>query len=94
VAAGDEAAREEGVVGGNEGPSEKPKAQSAAVAVQRVNAKRASENLASGDAKATSQTLKGLDLPDLSTRKTPTPGAIANSLRQARQRINSGEGPW
>jgi hypothetical protein len=35
-----------------------------------------------------------LDLPDLSTRKTPTPGAIANSLRQARQRIISGAGPW
>jgi hypothetical protein len=37
--------------------------------------------------------LQGLNLPDVSTRKTPTPGAIANSLRQVRQRIISGAGP-
>jgi hypothetical protein len=34
-----------------------------------------------------------LNLPDLSNKRTPTPGAIANSLRQVRQRIISGAGP-
>jgi hypothetical protein len=37
--------------------------------------------------------LQGLNLPDVSTRKTPTPGAIANSLQQVRQRVISGAGP-
>ncbi len=72
------------------GTSKKPKEASAALAVKRVDAKRASENLASGDAKATSQTLQGLNLPDLRRRSTPTPAAIVNSLQQARQRIRSG----
>lgn len=90
-----EAAGEEGAVGGDdgEGPSEKPKAPSAAVAVKRVDARRASQNLARGDAQATSRTLQGLNLPDLSGRKTPTPAAIANSLQQVRQRVISGSGP-
>ena len=90
-----EAAGEEGAVGGDdgEGPSEKPKAPSAAVAVRRVDARRASQNLARGDAQATSRTLQGLNLPDLSGRKTPTPAAIANSLQQVRQRVISGSGP-
>ena len=94
-AAADEAAGEEGAVGGDdgEGTSEKPKAPSAAVAVKRVDARRASQNLARGDAQATSRTLQGLNLPDLSGRKTPTPAAIANSLQQVRQRIVSGSGP-
>ena len=94
-AADDEAAGEEGAVGGDdgEGPSEKPKAPSAAVAVKRVDARRASQNLASGDAQATSRTLQGLNLPDLSGRRTPTPAAIANSLQQVRQRVVSGAGP-
>ena len=90
-----ETAGEEGAVGGDdgEGPSEKPKAPSAAVAVKRVDARRASQNLARGDAQATSRTLQGLNLPDLSGRKTPTPAAIANSLQQVRQRVISGSGP-
>jgi hypothetical protein len=49
--------------------------------------------LARGDAQATSRTLQGLNLPDLSGRKTPTPAAIANSLQQVRQRVISGSGP-
>ena len=86
---------DEGAVGGDdgEGPSEKPKAPSAAVAVKRVDARRASQNLASGDAQATSRTLQGLNLPDLNGRSTPTPAAIANSLQQVRQRVVSGAGP-
>ena len=79
--------------GGESGTSEKPKSASAAVAVQRVDAQRASENLASGDAKATSRTLQGLNLPNLKSRSTPTPAAISNSLQQVRQRIMSGAPP-
>jgi predicted nucleic acid-binding Zn ribbon protein len=63
------------------------------VAVKRVDAKRASENLARGDAQATSRTLQGLNLPDVRGRSTPTPAAITNSLQQVRQRIVSGAGP-
>ena len=90
-----EAAGEERAVGGDdgEGPSEKPRAPSPAVSVKRVDPRRASKNLARGDAQATSRTLQGLNLPDLSRRKTPTPAAIANSLRQVRQRVISGAGP-
>jgi hypothetical protein len=32
-------------------------------------------------------------LPNMSSRRTPTPAAIINSLRQVRQRIISGAGP-
>ena len=85
-AAGDEA-------GGEGGTSEEPKEASAAVAVRRVDAQRASENLASGDARATSRTLQGLNLPDVRNRSTPTPAAIVNSLQQVRQRIMSGAPP-
>ena len=92
-AAGEEAAGEEGAAGAEEGPSEKPKAPSAAVAVKRVDAKRASDNLARGDAQATSRTLQGLNLSDVRGRSTPTPAAITNSLQQVRQRIVSGAGP-
>ena len=90
-----EAAGEERAVGGDdgEGPSEKLRAPSAAVAVKRVDARRASQNLARGDAQATSRTLQGLNLPDLRGRRTPTPAAIANSLQQVRQRVVSGAGP-
>jgi len=84
--AGNDAGREGGT-------SKKPLEASAAIAVQRVDAKRASENLASGDAKATSQTLQGLNLPDLRRRSTPTPSAIVNSLQQVQQRIVSGIPP-
>jgi hypothetical protein len=63
------------------------------VAVKRVDANLASENLARGDAQATSRTLQGLNLPDMRGRSTPTPAAITNSLQQVRQRIVSGAGP-
>ena len=59
----------------------------------RVDAKSASQTLARGDAQATSRTLQGLNLPDVRGRSTPTPAAIANSLKQVRQRIISGAGP-
>jgi filamentous hemagglutinin family protein len=78
---------------GEGGTSEEPKAPSAAVAIKRVDAKQATENLAQGDAKSTSRTLQGLNLPDLAARRTPTPAAIVNSLQQVRQRITSGAAP-
>ena len=88
----------DGDAGGNEvsasnGDSESgggPKQISAAVNIKRVNAKLATQNLANGDAKATSRTLQGLNLPDIKPRQTPTPKAIVNSLQQVRGKIMSG----
>jgi hypothetical protein len=86
-------AAEEDRPGGDGSKRARPKAPSAAVAVNRVDSKRASQNLARGDAAATSRALQGLNLPNMSSRRTPTPAAIINSLRQVRQRIISGAGP-
>ena len=61
--------------------------------MKRVDAKRASGNLARGDAQATSRALQGLNLPNMSGRSTPTPAAIVNSLQQVRQRVITGAPP-
>ena len=48
----------------------RPNAPYPAVAVKRVDAKRASGNLARGDAQATSRALQGLNLPNMSGHAT------------------------
>ena len=98
VANSDNGEDSDGDAGGNEvsasnGDSESgggPKQISAAVNIKRVGTKLATQNLATGDAKATSRALQGLNLPDIKPRQTPTPTAIVNSLQQVRDKIISG----
>ena len=92
TAANGEAAEKDGASGDGTKRS-RPNAPSPAVAVNRVDAKRASGNLARGDAQATSRALQGLNLPNMSGRSTPTPAAIVNSLQQVRQRVITGAPP-
>ena len=92
AAANGEAAEKEGAKGDGTKRA-RPKAPSPAVAINRVDSKRASQNLAKGDAAATSRTLRGLNLPNMIRRSTPTPSVIVNSLQQVRQRIMSGQLP-
>ena len=61
--------------------------RSPAVAVIRVSADQASLNLQNGDAVSTQRAVRGLNLPELSGRSTPSVQAISGFLQQLRQLV-------
>ncbi|QNI83665.1 putative conserved secreted CHAT domain-containing protein [Synechococcus sp. RS9907] len=61
--------------------------RSPAVAVIRVSADQASLNLQNGDAVSTQRAVRGLNLPELSGRSTPSVQVISGFLQQLRQLV-------
>jgi hypothetical protein len=61
--------------------------------VKRVDAGQAAQAVSQGDALATDRTVGALNLPELSGRRTPSPGEISGFLQKLQRQVLQGSKP-